>query len=68
MTVENCKRLLEHFEKLSKGEGIPANHRGRDKVIADAKVSFQEMKKRFVAKGGVVKSEQKTETKSKGKK
>lgn len=54
MTLENCKKLIEHFEKLSRGDGIPENHRDKNLVMANAKVSLEEMKKRFVAKGGKI--------------
>ena len=43
MTLENCKKLLAHYEKLSRGEGIPENHKDKE-----------EMRLRIVAKGGSV--------------
>ncbi len=54
MTLENCKKLLAHYEKLSRGEGIPENHKDKELVIKNAKISAEEMRLRIVAKGGSV--------------
>ena len=65
MTLANCKKLLDHFEKLARGEGIPENHMDKGLVIANAKKSAEAIKARLLAKGGQLEVKEEEKTKSK---
>lgn len=68
MTYENQKKLLVHFEKLARGEGIPENHRDAALVIKTAKENIIETKERiakYESKNPKLKEEIKEETKPK---
>ena len=68
MTLDNCKKLLEHYEKIVDGRTVaPASqtHINWNDVISNAKVRAKEMEKRIEHKltlpqyGGEAKEEEK---------
>ena len=51
MTLENCQRLLKHFNDLADGTITqPLGHKDWADVVANAKVRAVEMEKRVVKK------------------
>mgnify|MGYP003149616622 FL=1 len=73
MTLANCKRLLEHYEKLSDGTiEAPEGHKDWHQVVERAKINAEEMKARIERKLKNTKyanePKEDKETKSKGKK
>lgn len=65
MTYENQKKLLEHFEKLARGEGIPEQHRDKELVIKTAKENIIETKERIARYESKMPKEEVKETKPK---
>ena len=77
MTLENCKRLLKHFNDLADGTiPQPFGHKDWADVVYNAKVRAALMQKRvdwksseaFRTKHNIPNPEKPKETKSKGKK
>ena len=54
---------MEHYEKLSRGEGIPPQHRHKELVIENAKASADEMRARIQARTGKVEAPKTEKTK-----
>ncbi len=51
MTLENCKRLLKHYNDLADGTiEAPFGHKDWDDVVFNAKVRAAEMEKRIAQK------------------
>jgi len=47
MTLENCKRLLKHYEDLAEGRIVPPRgHKHWHDVVANAKVRAEAMRER----------------------
>lgn len=51
MTLENCKRLLKHFEEILDGtKAKPFGHKNWDLVMANAKEQVEVLKERIARK------------------
>jgi hypothetical protein len=59
MTLENCEKQLEHYEKLSRGEGIHERYKieVRNQIIANAKKNAENMRSHIESKKKRIKAE-----------